>query len=97
MLCLGTMPGLLHLQWHSVLVFLAILLCVLQEYSVDFQGHAEGEGDAESCHRFCGKTEDCQWWSWEPAQSLCIAFANCTESGPPDAGVCPDCISGQRL
>ena len=30
-------------------------------------------------------------------QDLCMLFANCTESGHPDAGICPDCISGERL
>ena len=65
----------------------------LQEYSVNFKGLE----DAESCHRICGKNEDCEWWSWEPAQDLCMLFANCTESGHPDAGICPDCISGERL
>ena len=66
----------------------------LQEYSVNFQGQST---DAESCHKMCGKNKDCKWWSWEPAQTLCMLFSNCTESGHPDAGLCPDCISGQRL
>merc|ERR1711978_68547 len=64
-----------------------------QGYSVNFQQRS----DAESCHMFCGKNEDCEWWSFEPSQSMCIAFENCTESGNPDNGACPDCISGERL
>ena len=64
-----------------------------QEYSVNFQASL----DAESCHKFCGGNKGCEWWSWEPEQTLCILFANCTDSGHPDTGPCPDCISGQRL
>lgn len=64
-----------------------------QGYSVNFQQR----DDAESCHMFCGKNEDCEWWTFEPSQSMCIAFKNCTESGNPDAGPCPDCISGEGL
>ena len=58
----------------------------LQEYSVNFQGQST---DAESCHKMCGKNKDCEWWSWEPAQSLCMLFSNCTESGHPEAEI-PD-------
>merc|ERR1712110_688809 len=32
---------------------------------------------------------------WEQAQSLCLAFGNCTESGPPSGSICPDCVSGE--
>ena len=64
-----------------------------QEYSVNFQEST----DAESCHKFCGINDDCEWWSWQPELSLCMLFANCTDSGHPDTALCPDCISGQRM
>jgi len=67
-----------------------------EEYSVNF----EDIGSAESCHKFCGKNDDCKWWTWEPSNSLCSLFANCTDpkhsTGHPDAGPCSDCISGQQ-
>merc|ERR1712020_614672 len=67
-----------------------------EEYSVNF----EKITSAESCHKFCGKNDDCKWWTWEPDNSLCSLFANCTEpkqsTGHPDAGPCSDCISGQQ-
>jgi len=67
-----------------------------EEYSVNF----EEIDSAESCHKFCGKNDDCKWWTWEPENSLCSLFANCTDpkqgTGHPDAGRCPNCISGQR-
>ena len=67
----------------------------LQEYSVNFQNTPT----ADTCHKFCGKNDDCNWWSWEPEQTLCVVFANCTDSpsGEPDIGQCPTCISGQRM
>ena len=64
-----------------------------QEYSVNF----ERWPDAESCHKFCTKNKDCEWWSWEPTNTLCVLYANCTESGYPDTAACPHCISGQQL
>jgi len=67
-----------------------------QEYSVNF----EAADSAESCHKFCGKNDDCKWWSWEPDQSGCFLFANCTDikqsTGHPNIDPCHDCISGQR-
>jgi len=67
-----------------------------EEYSVNF----EEISSAESCHKFCGKNDDCKWWTWEHDNSLCSLFANCTDpkqsTGHPDAGACPDCISGQQ-
>jgi len=64
-----------------------------QEYSLDFKVTQ----DAEGCHKFCGKNQDCNWWSWEPAFELCMLFHNCTEVGidPPAVEPCPDCISGE--
>merc|ERR1712024_354385 len=64
-----------------------------QELSVDFSY----QEDAEGCHSFCGKLDGCNWWSWEPEQSLCIAFDDCTASGGPDGHICPDCITGEKL
>jgi len=64
-----------------------------QEYSINFKMNA----DADGCQKFCGLNEACNWWSYEPEQSLCVLFTNCTESGEPDKVVCPDCISGERL
>merc|ERR1712223_118662 len=65
-----------------------------QEFSVNFKK----VDDADACHKFCGKEgEGCNWWSFEPAQSLCVLFGNCTEAGGPDQIICPDCISGERL
>ena len=55
------------------------------------------QDDAESCHAFCGKLDGCNWWSWEPEQSLCLAFENCTLSGGPSGSICEDCISGEKL
>ena len=65
-----------------------------QEYSLDFKVTK----DAEGCHKFCGKNDGCNWWSWEPAFELCMLFANCTEEGvdPPAVEPCPDCISGEK-
>merc|ERR1712241_1438681 len=67
-----------------------------EEYSVNF----EEIDSAESCHKFCGKNDDCKWWTWEPSLTLCSLFANCTDpkhsTGHPDAGPCSDCISGQQ-
>jgi len=67
-----------------------------EEYSVNF----EEIDNAESCHKFCGKNDDCKWWTWEPDNSLCSLFANCTDpkqsTGHPNAGPCSDCISGQQ-
>merc|ERR1712010_83220 len=67
-----------------------------EEYSVNF----EDINSAESCHKFCGKNDDCKWGTWEPSNSLCSLFANCTDpkhsTGHPDAGPCADCISGQQ-
>merc|ERR1712038_307063 len=64
-----------------------------QEYSVNFKR----TDDVDLCHKFCGTTEDCSWWSFEPSQNLCVLFANCTESGAPDTVACEACISGERL
>merc|ERR1712038_1426426 len=64
-----------------------------QEYSVDFKKTE----DVDHCQKFCGTDDDCNWWSFEPAQNLCVLFGNCTESGNPNQVVCPDCISGQKL
>ena len=64
-----------------------------QEYSINFKMNA----DADGCQKFCGLNEACNWWSYEPEQSLCLLFTNCTESGQPDKVACPDCISGERL
>ena len=73
-----------------------IFFTPLQEYSVNF----ESIKTAELCHKLCGKNDDCKWWTWEPDNSLCSLFANCTDptqgTGHPDAGPCPNCISGQR-
>merc|ERR1712241_345252 len=67
-----------------------------EEYSVNF----EKIDNAEACHKFCGKNDDCKWWTWEPSLTLCSLFANCTDpkhsTGHPDAGPCSDCISGQQ-
>ena len=63
-----------------------------KEYSLDFS-HQE---DAEGCHSYAKKNEEAEWWSWEPAQSMCLLFANCTESGPPSGQICPNCVSGQK-
>jgi len=65
-----------------------------QEYSLDFKVTQ----DAEGCHKFCGKNQECNWWSWEPAFELCMLFANCTEVGidPPAVEPCPECISGEK-
>ena len=68
-------------------------MCPSQDYSVDFK-YTE---DAENCHKFCGHTEDCKYWSWEPELELCVAYGNCSESGQPVIEPCPKCISGQRL
>ena len=73
--------------------FKLLFFCLSQEYSLDFSQQA----DAEGCHSFCGKVDGCNWWSWEPAQSLCLVFDNCTELGPPNGVICPDCISGEKL
>ena len=43
-------------------LLLSVSITYQQEYSVDFQGCPVGEGDAKSCHKFCGKTEGCKWW-----------------------------------
>ena len=68
-----------------------------QEYSLDFKDTEDPEG----CHKFCGKNEECNWWSWEPegcSSGLCILFANCTDgTDPPDVEACGDCISGEKL
>merc|ERR1711934_434168 len=67
-----------------------------EEYSVNF----EKITSAESCHKFCGKNDDCKWWTWEHENLLCSLFANCTDpkqsTGHPNAGACSDCISGQQ-
>merc|ERR1712241_979096 len=67
-----------------------------EEYSVNF----EKIDNAEACHKFCGKNDDCKWWTWEPDNLLCSLFANCTDpkqsTGHPNAGPCSDCISGQQ-
>ena len=91
MLCLWSMPGFFFWRWPGY--FVSFNSSSSQEYSVNFQQVS----DADSCHKFCGKNEDCGWWSFEPSQSMCMAFKNCTESGHPDTGACPDCISGERL
>ena len=67
----------------------------LQEYLVNFQNTLS----ADACHMFCRKNDDCSWWSWEPKQTLCLVFANCTDSpsGDPDVAQCPTCISGRRM
>ena len=69
----------------------------VQEYSVNFQS----VGDAKSCHKFCGKNDDCKWWSWEPDHSQCMLFSNCTDikhtTEHPNIELCPDCISGQQM
>ena len=71
-------------------------LSILQEYSVNF----EKIDNAESCHKFCGKNDDCKWWTWVQENSLCSLFANCTDpkqsTGHPNVGTCSDCISGQQ-
>ena len=67
---------------------------LIQGYSVNFRGKTL---EPETCHKTCGKNDDCEWWSWEPTHSMCMLFSNCTESGHPDVGLCPECISGQRL
>ena len=66
-----------------------------KEYSLDFKVTE----DAEGCHKFCGKTDECNWWSWEPAFELCMLFVNCTDNGidPPAVEPCPDCISGEKM
>merc|ERR1712241_295414 len=65
-----------------------------QEYSLNFKK----VDDADACHKFAGKEgEAVNWWSFEPAQSLCVLFGNCTEAGGPDQIICPDCISGKRV
>merc|ERR1712117_949431 len=46
-----------------------------QEYSLNFKVTQ----DAEGCHKFCGKNQECNWWSWEPAFELCMLFAKCTD------------------
>merc|ERR1712038_606032 len=72
-----------------------------QEFTVDFQF----SDDPDECGHYCRKknralAEDdphrCNWWSWEPAQELCVMFTNCTESGDggPSGLICPECISG---
>jgi len=65
-----------------------------QEYSLDFKATQ----DAEGCHKFCGKSQECNWWSWEPAFELCMLYSNCTEDGvdPPAVEPCPECISGEK-
>ena len=67
----------------------------LQEYSFDFK-YTE---DVEQCHKFCGKKDECNWWSWEPELDLCLLYTNCTEEGvdPPAVEPCPECISGEKL
>ena len=72
---------------------MVIFFFLSQELSVDFSY----QEDAEGCHSFCGKLDGCNWWSWEPEQSLCMAFDDCTASGGPDAHICPDCITGEKL
>ena len=62
-----------------------------KEFSLDFK-RVE---DAEGCHAFAKGVDGSNWWSWEPAQSLCLAFGNCTETGPPSGSICPDCVSGE--
>jgi len=66
-----------------------------QEYSIDFKVTQ----DAEGCHKFCGKNDECNWWSWEPVFELCMLFVNCTDNGidPPAVEPCPDCISGEKM
>jgi hypothetical protein len=66
-----------------------------QEYSLDFKDTEDPEG----CHKFCGKNDECNWWSWEPAFKLCILYSNCTAKGvdPPNVEACGDCISGEKL
>jgi len=65
-----------------------------QEYSIDFKVTQ----DAEGCHKFCGKNNECNWWSWEPAFELCMLFVNCTDGvDPPAVEPCPDCISGEKM
>jgi len=64
-----------------------------QEYSVNFKR----TDDVDLCHKFCGQNEDCNWWSFEPSQNLCVLFDNCTESGAPDVVACEECISGEKL
>jgi len=72
-----------------------------QEFTIDFQF----SDDPDECGHYCRKKnkaldEDdihkCNWWSWEPAQELCIMFHNCTTSadGKPSGLICPECISG---
>jgi len=67
-----------------------------EEYSVNF----EKIDTAEACHKFCGKNDDCKWWTWVQDNSLCSLFANCTDpkhsAGHPNAGPCSNCISGQH-
>ena len=83
----------LHFNNIISIVLISEMQISLQEYSVNMQMSV----DAESCHKTCTKNYDCEWWTWLPTQSLCILFHNCTESGYPDARLCPDCISGQRM
>merc|ERR1719158_1204639 len=72
-----------------------------QEFTIDFQF----SDDPDECGHYCRKknkalaeedTHRCNWWSWEPAQELCIMFHNCTTSasGNPSGLLCPECISG---
>ena len=91
---------------HGMFIFQeADLTCYIhgqcQEFSIDFKF----SDDPDECGHFCRKKNNaldkedphrCNWWSWEPAQELCIMFHNCTTSadGSPSGLLCPDCISG---
>ena len=78
---------------HATTLVRFLIWATFQEYSLNFKK----VDDADACHKFAGKEgEAVNWWSFEPAQSLCVLFGNCTEAGGPDQIICPDCISGER-
>ena len=91
---------LMKMFWLVVLLFPALATasdsrrCYVhgqcQGFSLDFSAQYGAEG----CHAFCGKLDGCNWWSWDRALSLCLAFENCTLSGGP---VSEDCIMGEKL
>ena len=45
-----------------------------------------------SCLHFCQQVTGCQWFTYDPNDSVCMTFSDCNELVIQD---CPHCLSGQ--
>lgn len=44
------------------------------------------------CLHFCQRVTGCQWFTYDPNDSVCLTFSDCNELVTEE---CPDCLSGQ--